>query len=181
MGVTQESPSCSQSSPFASGDPIQGPSVRPPLGLGDGGCSRFLAQQQFLELPATSPAGLVPPRGIGPLPFPALLSRSPGFCSIPSPQLLLGVEIAFQLPFAFPINPDSAIKSAGGVGRKAAAGTGPLGAVASSPLPFRPRLLPAPPCAAGRTGRGTGARGSSPPLNRGWRVGAMALRVAEGR
>lgn len=63
------------------------------------------------------------------------------------------MEIAFQLPFAFPINPDSAIKSAGGAGREAAAGTGPLGAVASAPLPFRPRLLPAPRCAAGRPGR----------------------------
>lgn len=79
-----------------------------------------------------------------------LFSRSRSF---PSPLLLLGVEIAFQLPFAFPINPDSAIKPAGGAGREAAAGTGPLGAVASAPLPFRPRLLPAPPCAAGRPGR----------------------------
>lgn len=42
------------------------------------------------------------------------------------------------MPFAFPINPDSAIKSAGGAGREAAAGTGPLGAVASVPLSFRP-------------------------------------------
>lgn len=93
------------------------------------------------------------PRALGrPKPFPASCPVLPT-PSFPSPPLLLGVEIAFQLPFAFPINPDSAIKPAGGAGREAAAGTGPLGAVASAPLPFRPRLLPAPPCAAGRPGR----------------------------
>lgn len=116
----------------------------------------------ILELLPHQPPALPLPRLVSPLriplaavPFPTSLSRSPSFCSFPSPQLLLGVEIAFQLPFAFPINPDSAIKSAGGAGREAVAGTGPLGAVASAPLPFRPRLLPAPPCAAGQGGNGT--------------------------
>lgn len=78
------------------------------------------------------------------------------------------------MPFAFPINPDSAIKSAGGAGREAAAGTGPLGAVASAPLPFRPRLLPAPRRAAGRPGRGREPRSFSP-WNPDWRVGAARL------
>lgn len=113
------------------------------------------------------PTRLVPPARSAPSLSP-LLPRSPRFCSFPSPQLLLGVEIAFQLPFAFPINPDSAIKSAGGAGREAAAGTGPLGAVASAPLPFRPRLLPAPPCAAGRPGRGAGTLWLLPSRSTGW-------------
>lgn len=53
-------------------------------------------------------------------PLPALMSQAPHPIPSPSPPLLLGVEIAFQLPFAFPINPDSAIKPAGGAGREAA-------------------------------------------------------------
>lgn len=61
------------------------------------------------------PAGAIPS---APRPLPRATLPSP---LLPSPLLLLGVEIAFQLPFAFPINPDSAIKPAGGAGREAAA------------------------------------------------------------
>lgn len=93
-------------------------------------------------------------------PFPALLSRASPGSSLPLPLLLLGVEIAFQLPFAFPINPDSAIKPAGGAGREAA-GNGSSGAVApahcshSAPDCFlRRRAQPACP------GRGAGAPGA---------------------
>lgn len=113
------------------------------------------------ELPCATPASPQPRAGLTPFPPSCPLLPIP---LLPSPPpLLLGVEIAFQLPFAFPINPDSAIKPAGGAGREAAAGTGPLGAVASAPLPFRPRLLPAPPCAAGRPGRGAGTPGARAP------------------
>ena len=105
-------------------------------------------------LPAVAiPSGPTSLSAQGRPPLSCLVSRSAEAAPSPPPLLLLGVEIAFQLPFAFPINPDSAIKPAGGAAREAAAGTGPLGAVASAPLPFRPRLLPAPPCAAGRPGR----------------------------
>lgn len=138
-----------------------GPRVLPPL-------SPLWASGHYLRAPLPPPLPPPPPQGRANS-FPALLSRSSPH-SVPllsPPLLLLGVEIAFQLPFAFPINPDSAIKPAGGAGREAAAGTGPLGAVASAPLPFRPRLLPAPPCAAGRPGRGAGTPGArSPPSER---------------
>ena len=131
---------------------------RPSTTLPSPGQWPFLARPaSHLPLPPRPRAGLTP----FPLSCPVLLPI-PFFPSLP-PLLLLGVEIAFQLPFAFPINPDSAIKPAGGAGREAAAGTGPLGAVASAPLPFRPRLLPAPPCAAGRPGRGAGTPGARSP------------------
>lgn len=88
-------------------------------------------------------------------PFPALLSRASPGSSLPLPLLLLGVEIAFQLPFAFPINPDSAIKPAGGAGREAAGNGSSGGCRPLALLTFRPRLLPAPPCAAGLPGEGS--------------------------
>lgn len=103
----------------------------------------------LVAIPCRTPPSPLPRAGLKPSRPPVLVSP---FRSSPSPLLLLGVEIAFQLPFAFPINPDSAIKPAGGAGREAVAGTGPLGAVASAPLPFRPRLLPALPCAAAGQG-----------------------------
>lgn len=99
--------------------------------------------------------GPSPPPRVWLTPFPALLSRASPGSSLPLPLLLLGVEIAFQLPFAFPINPDSAIKPAGGAGREAAGNGSSGGCRPRALLTFRPRLLPAPPCAAGLPGEGS--------------------------
>lgn len=107
---------------------------------------------------APSPLAWAGGHSLGPSPPPrppALLSRASPGSSLPLPLLLLGVEIAFQLPFAFPINPDSAIKPAGGAGREAAGNGSSGGCRPRALLTFRPRLLPAPPCAAGLPGEGS--------------------------
>lgn len=117
-------------------------------------------------------------------PFPALLSRASPGSSLPLPLLLLGVEIAFQLPFAFPINPDSAIKPAGGAGREAAGNGSSGGCRPLALLTFRPRLLPAPPCAAGLPGEGAGAPGARGGPGRAggpWQVSGGARRSAWAR
>lgn len=115
-----------------------------------------------LQLPRTGEAPFLP----------ALVSRSPHPLPSLPPPLLLGVEIAFQLPFAFPINPDSAIKPAGGAGREAAAervlwGLSPPHRSHSAPDCFLLRRAQ-----PGRPGRGAGTPVARLPP---WRAGCEGM------
>lgn len=84
------------------------------------------------------------------LPCPVLPSCPPVLPSdppcLPLPLLLLGMEIAFQLPFAFPINPDSAIKPAAELGGRRRLQRVLWGCrLHAAPIP--PQIVPAPSCA----------------------------------
>lgn len=139
----------------------------PALGLGGGRLPALVSQPQGLILEATSPNLQLPAPGRSG-PFPTLGSLPPHSTPSPSPPPHSCWE--WRLHFSCHLHSQSIrtpqlsrLAELGGRRRR----NGSSGAGASAPLPFRPRLLPAPPCAAGPAREGSRNPCSSSPSSEG--------------